>query len=156
EIQSWTKSTGHLEAWVRVPSLSAGSQLAIRYGDLAAAHAANAPGTFTDYQAVWHLDDTLANTTVADARNLRNGTAASLTTNDSVAAQLGRGIDFKDGADQITFPNPLTGGTSHTISVWINQRTTTTNDAIIAMGNGALNQARWFHSRYNAATIAVG
>lgn len=156
EIQRWEKNTGSLEAWVRVPSLGSGTQLAIRYGDLAAAHAADAPGTFAGYQAVWHLDDALVNTTVADARNLSNGTAVSLTTTDSVAAQLGRGVDFEDGAEQITFTNPLTGNTAHTISAWVNQRATTSNDAIIAMGNGVLNQARWFHSRYNTATIAVG
>ncbi len=156
EIQTWNKGTGHLEAWVRVPSLSAGTQFVVRYGDLAVAHAANAPATFTGYQAVWHLDDALTNTTIADARNLRNGTAVSLATADSVTGQLGRGIDFEDGTQQITFTNPLSGDESHTISVWINQRTTTTNDAIIALGNAALNQARWFHSRYNAATIAVG
>jgi hypothetical protein len=156
EIQSWNKATGRLDAWVRVPTLTANDEIVIRYGDLAAAHAANAPGTFTGYQAVWHLDDALTNTTVADARNLRNGTAVSLTTTDSVAAQLGRGIDFEDGTQAITFTNPLTGNTAHTISAWVNQRATTTNDAIIAMGNSVLNQARWFHSRYNAASIAVG
>lgn len=156
EIQSWNKTTGRLDAWVRVPTLSAGDEILLRYGDVAAAHAAGAPATFTGYQAVWHLDDTLANATIVDARNLRNGTAISLATGDSVAGQLGRGIDFEDGNEQIMFTNPLTGNTAHTISAWVNQRTTTTNDAIIAMGNGTLNQARWLHSRYNAATIAVG
>ncbi len=156
QIQSWTKATGHLEAWVRIPTLSGGSQIVMRYGDVAVAHAANAPGTFTGYQAVWHLDDKLADTTIADARNLRNGTAIQLAAGDSVAAQLGRGIDFEDGNEQIMFTNPLSGNTAHTISAWVNQRATTSNDAIIVMGNGTANQARWFHSRYNTATIAVG
>lgn len=156
QIQSWTKSTGRLDAWVRVPSLAAGTQIAMRYGDLAAAHAPDAPGTFAGYAAVWHLDDPLSNNTVADARNQTNGTASMLNANDSVAARLGRGIDFSGGNEQVTFTNPLTGSTAHTISAWINQRATNTNDAIVVLGNGTLNQARWFHSRYNTATIAVG
>jgi hypothetical protein len=156
EIQTWTKATGRLDAWVQVPTLATGTQIAIRYGDAAAAHAEDAPGTFTGYAAVWHLDDALTATTIADARNMRNGTASMLNANDSVAAKLGRGVDFTGGNEQITFTNPLSGNTPHTISAWINQRATTDNDAIVVLGNGVLNEARWFHSRYNAATIAVG
>jgi hypothetical protein len=156
QIQSWTKNTGRLDAWVRVPSLAAGTQIAMRYGDAAAAHAPNPPATFAGYAAVWHLDDQLNNSTIADARNQTNGTAVMLSNSDSTTGQLGRGIDFQDGADAITFTNPLSGNTPHTISVWINQRVTATNDAIIVMGNAALDQARWFHSRYNQSTIAVG
>jgi hypothetical protein len=156
EIQSWTKSTGRLDAWVRVPSLAAGKTLLIRYGDAAVAHLPDPPGTFAGYQAVWHFEDSLATNAIVDTRNLHNGTTTALTTTDSVAAQLGRGINFSEGTDQIAFTNPLTGATPHTISMWINQRATTSNDCIISMGNGVMNQARWFHSRYNSATIATG
>ena len=156
QIQSWVKNTGRLDAWVRVPSLDTGSQIVMRYGDVSVAHAPDVPGTFAGYQAVWHLDDTLANTTVADARNLHNGTAVMLQANDSTTAQLGNGVNFSDGNDQITFTNPLAGNSAHTIAVWINQRATTTNDCIIAMGDTTMNHARWFHSRYNASTVAVG
>jgi hypothetical protein len=156
EIQSFTKATGRLDAWVRVPSLAAGTTLLMRYGDATVAHPADSAATFSGYQAVWHFEDTLAAATIDDARNLRNGTAISLTTADSVAGQLGRGINFSDGTDQITFTNPLTGAGPHTISAWINQRATTSNDCIMQLGNGTLNEARWFHSRYNTSTMAVG
>ena len=156
EIQRWTKNEGRLEAWVRVPSLATNTQIAIRYGDVAAAHAPDAPGTFAGYNAVWHLDDALNQSTIADTRNQTNGTGVGLGPSDSVAAQLGRGIAFGDDAERITFTNPLSGNTAHTISVWINQAATNTNDAIIAMGNPVQHQARWFHSRYFAPTIAVG
>jgi hypothetical protein len=156
QIQSWTKSSGRLDAWVRVPTLAAGTQIAVRYGDVSVAHPANPAGTFAGYQAVWHFEDALNQTTIADARNQTNGTAVQLGPADSVSGHLGRGINFTDGGDQITFVNPLTGNGPHTISAWVNQRTTNTNDCIIAMGNGATNEARWFHSRFNSATIAVG
>lgn len=156
EIAGWNKTTGRLDAWVRVPSMASGTTLMLRYGDKTVAHAPDPAGTFAGYQAVWHLDDSLANTTIVDTRNLLNGTSSSLTTGDSVAGQLGKGVNFSDGTDQISFTNPLTGTTPHTISLWINQRTTTSNDCIISLGNGTTNQARWFHSRYNTATIATG
>jgi hypothetical protein len=156
QIQSWVKGTGVLEAWVRVPSLATGTQLAVRYGDITAAHAPDAPGTFAGYQAVWHLDDPLTNNTIADARNQANGTATGLAAADNVDGALGRAINFTDGNEQIAFTNALTGNTPHTISMWIDQRATASNDCIISLGNGAQDQARWFHSRYMAATIAVG
>lgn len=157
EIQSWAKNSGQLEAWVRVPSLAMGTQIAVRYGDVDAAHAPDAPGTFTGYSAVWHMDDTITNTTIADARGQRNGTAAMLGPSDSVTAQLGRGVNFSGAnGEHITFANPLSGNSQHTISLWVNQRATNDNDAMVVLGNGEFNEARWFHSRFNSQTIAVG
>lgn len=156
EIQSWSKGTGRLDAWVRVPSLASGTTLIVRYGDASVAHVPDPAATFTGYEAVWHFEDSLAAATIVDARNQHDGTATALMPNDSVEAQLGRGIDFSDGTDQIAFTNPLTGNTPHTISAWINQRTTTSNDCIMSLGTGATNQSRWFHSRFNSATIATG
>jgi trimeric autotransporter adhesin len=156
QIQSWTKGTGRLDAWVRVPSLAAGMQIAMRYGDPEAAHAPTSAGVFISYRAVWHLDDSLTDDTIVDARGLAHGTASQLAASASVAGKLGRGIDFDGGSSQITFTNPLSGNTAHTISLWIDQRTTNTNDALVVLGNGMMNQARWFHSRFNTATIAVG
>jgi hypothetical protein len=156
QIQSWTKSNGRLDAWVRVPSLAAGTQIAIRYGDATAAHAQNAPATFTGYSAVWHLEDSLTTTTIVDARGTANGTASQLQTSDSITGKLGRGIDFDGGNNEITFANPLTGTTAHTVSLWVDQRMTNSNDALVVLGTGATNQSRWFHSRFNTATIAVG
>lgn len=49
-----------------------------------------------------------------------------------------------------------TSSRSHTVSAWVNQRTTVTNDALVVFGNASCNQARWFHTRYNTATAATG
>jgi len=75
ERQAWTKSSGHLEAWVRVPAMQTGAEIQVRYGELASAHAANAPGVFATYTAVWHLEDPLATTTIrrGQGRRERNG-----------------------------------------------------------------------------------
>lgn len=156
ERQAWTKSSGHLEAWVRVPAMQTGAAIQVRYGELAAAHAANAPGVFATYTAVWHLDDVLTTTTIAEATGVANGTGANLDGTNHTTGKLGFGIDFANNNEQITFTSSLTGAGAHTISLWVNQRATANNDAIVAFGNAQANQARWFHSRYNAATMAVG
>lgn len=156
ERQDWTKTGGHLEAWVRVPAMQTGAQIQVRYGELAAAHAASAPNVFATYTAVWHLEDSLASPTIAEARGVATGTAANLTTTARTTAKLGFGIDFTSNSDQITFTNSLTGAGAHTISLWVDQRTTTNNDALVVLGDGQTNKARWFHSRFNAATMAVG
>jgi hypothetical protein len=157
EIQRWSKTGGELAAWVRVPSLAAGTTLQIRYGDVTAAHVPNPASTFGDYSAVWHFEDQLNNATVVDARGTTNGTGVNLGPSDSVVGQLGRGINFNDDSEQITFANPLTGNMPHTISAWVNQATTLSNDALIALGpGGTTNEARWLHTRFNGPELAVG
>jgi hypothetical protein len=156
QLQRWDQATGRLEAWVRVPSLSSGTQLVLRYGDASAAHPPASAGVFLEYAAVWHLEDDPTGTTIIDARGATPGVASDLAASASVPGQLGRAIDFGGGAGQILFTNPLSGNTAHTISMWVDQRATTDNDAMVVLGNGVQHQARWFHSRFDGATIAVG
>jgi hypothetical protein len=159
QIQRWTKGSGRLEAWVRVDlSDTAETLLDLRYGDPGPAHAPNPPLVFgSSYAAVWHLDDSLANSTIADARNMRNGTASGgLNANDKVTAQLGDGIRFNGNNNQIQFANPYSGNGPHTISAWINQNTTNNCDSVVTVGNSNTSQSRFLHSRYQASGAGVG
>ena len=66
---------------MRLPSLNNGANTTIYvvYGDPAQAVQQNAPGVFkASFAAVWHLDDTLATTTIADATGTHAGTATGL------------------------------------------------------------------------------
>jgi MSHA biogenesis protein MshQ len=157
EIQGWSKNSGELAAWVRLPALAAGTTLAVRYGDVAAAHAPSSMTTFTGYNAVWHFEDALNNATIVDARGTTNGTGVNLGPSDSVAGKLGNAIDFNDDTEEVTFTNPLTGSSPHTISAWVNQGVTSSNDALIALGPGGVtSQARWLHTRFNGPELALG
>ncbi len=158
QIQRFTESNGHLEAWVRADlDDNAPTVIELRYGDPAVGHAADAPAVFSSsFLAVWHLDDSLGNTAIADATNQRPGAAqGGLGTSDQVPAQLGGGVDFDGSNDQITFTNPFAGGGTHTISAWVNQRTVSNFDSIVTMGNAMGGQSRWFHSDMGGR-IAVG
>jgi len=162
QIQRWSKTTGRLEAWVRVDLADAApTELDLRYGDPGTTHAPNPAMVFaSSFDAVWHLDDSLATAAVADATNKRNGTAmGGLGTNDQVTAQLGGGIKF-DGNDntgnQIRFANPYAGNGPHTISAWVDQKNGGgICDTIVTMGTATANQSRWLHSYYNANNQAA-
>lgn len=152
ERQRWVKATGRLEAWVRADLDDvAPTVIELRYGDAAIAHAADPPAVFSSsFLAVWHLDDPLTSSTIAEATNQRPGTAqGGLGTSDQVPAQLGGGVDFDGNNDEISFTNPFAGGGDHTISAWVNQRTVNAFDSIVTVGAAQAGQSRWLHSDIN-------
>jgi len=158
QITRWDAAGHRLNAWVRVPSLPANANtvLYVYYGDPSATATPNAPGVFkSSFAAVWHLDDKLPATTIAEATGTHAGTP-NLTTTTQTAAKLGGGLAFNGGNDTITFTNPLSGNQAHTISVWVNQAATTHPSAIIVMGTAAMSQARWLYGHFMTAVMAVG
>ncbi|MGH7284190.1 MAG: DUF2341 domain-containing protein [Polyangiaceae bacterium] len=163
ERQSYDPAAGHVSAWVKVPALTSGTDVAlfIRYGAWPTVPAPNSAAVFSNgFSAVWHLEPP-AGTTFAEALGVHPGTASGLSSSATVTAELGRGVAFDGGAGEITFTNPLSGNTAHTISMWVSQGSTTDNDALVVLGNGTTDQSRWFHSAYdnpvnNPTKIAVG
>jgi hypothetical protein len=147
---------GHLQAWVRVPSLQANSVIYVYYGDPGPVDAENPAGVFSaSFVAVWHLEN--ANANVVDATGTHAGTATFTTATTSVTGKLGKGLQWTDSSDQFTFSNPLTGTTPHTMSVWIDQTQVTHTSSIVNVGTGTQNHARWFYGQYTAAnTCAIG
>jgi hypothetical protein len=156
QIQTW--QSGHLQAWVRVPVLSASAAtvLYLYYGDPATAVTANAPGVFqSGFAAVWHLDDAAPATAIADATGTHPG-SPSLTTATRASAQLGAGLAFTGSTDSISFQNPLTGTTPHTVSVWVNQPTVNHSSPIVVMGTASQDQARWLYAHHTSPAVAIG
>jgi biopolymer transport protein ExbB len=160
EIQRWMPSMGRLEAWVRVDLTdTADTVIELRYGDPVRSTAESPQMVFaSSFAAVWHLDDTLANMTIADATAQRNGMAqGGLVNTDQVPAKLGGGVDFDGNGARIEFSNPFVNGDSaadHTFSAWIYQRTPTNFDSIVTVGTASQNRSRWFHSRYTSSLSA--
>ena len=158
EIQSWSSSTHRLEAWVRLPMLvaTAPTVFYVDYGDPSATATPNPAGVFkSSFAAVWHLDDALPATSIADATGTHAGTP-SLTTTTQGAAKLGGGLTFTGGNDTITFTNPLSGNQAHTISVWVSQAATTHASAILVVGSPKPGQSRWFYGHFMSPVLAVG
>ena len=152
----WDAGAHRLNAWVRVPTLKAATVIYVNYGDAGAAPNQNPPGVFkSSFAAVWHLDDALPAATIAEATGTHAGTPA-LTTTTTTTGQLGGGLAFADSGDEITFINPLTGQTEHTISMWVKQPSVNHVSSMIVVGTGTTSHARWFYSHYTAATMACG
>jgi biopolymer transport protein ExbB len=163
EIQRWNMGAKQLMAWVRLPSLShdADTTIYVEYGDIAKATPPNPHGVFkSSFAAVWHLDDSLSSTSVVDTTSACPGTATSLAPSDQVPSQLGGGIKFDGGGtEMISFANPLTGSTPHTISVWVNEPAATHTSAIVVVGTAATDQSRFLYSyagNGHGSSVGVG
>ena len=59
EIQTWIPATGRLVAWVKVPSLSSSvdTELRMYYGKAAATDVSDPAGVWSDWEAVYHLQE---------------------------------------------------------------------------------------------------
>ena len=159
EIQRWSTSTHQLLTWVRIPQLKSDADeiLVVHYGGSSPTASSPASVFSSGFAAVWHLEDAANATTIVDATGMRPGIPQNLPTAASVPAKLGAGLAFDGGAGQIKFVNPLLGSVPHTISAWLDQRTTVDNDVVIQLGTGATNQARWLAGFYdNAGGFAAG
>jgi MSHA biogenesis protein MshQ len=163
EIEKWSPDTGELVAWVKLPRVSATADTVfyVHYGAPApGAPAAPAQVWSNGFAAVWHLAEPPGPGTqggITDSTTGNDGTAhASMQANDLVRGQIGDAIDFDGVDDEITFQNPITGPGPHTISVWVNQRATTSFDALVVLGQGDPNRARMFYSVYFEDEAAFG
>jgi hypothetical protein len=163
EIEKWNPVTGELVAWVKLPVVSASVNTVfyVVYGDPGQAQPTNPPDVWSSgFAAVWHLSQdpgSGATGAITDSRGNHDGTAhTSMQSSDLVAGQIGNGIDFDGSDDEITFVNQLSGNTPHTISAWVNQRTTGSDDALVVLGTGQVNQARSFYSARTGDEVFFG
>jgi hypothetical protein len=127
ELESFTKASGQLVAWVKVPNLSAttNTTLYVYYGRPNPPPPSPPQDVWTaNYLAVWHLhQDPGPNggTTILDAtRGNHHGTADNqFESTDSVPARIGRGIRF-DGTQEFINFTTMDFGNTFTISMWVN------------------------------------
>ena len=163
EIEKWVKDTGELVAWVKIPMLLpvVDTVFYVRYGAPELAQPANPRATWSsDFGAVWHLSQDPGPGTagaIEDSTTGNDGTAhSSMQSSDLVDGQIGDAIDFDGMDDEITFVNSIFSDTPHTISAWVNQRETDNDDAIVVLGTGAANRARWFYGARAGGNVAYG
>jgi hypothetical protein len=129
EIESYNPTTGDLQAWVQVPSLSSSQNTTfyVAYGNVSAAKwLGNVIGTWdSDYAGVWHLADGATNAVVFDstskANNLTNQANTALrSTTGKIAGALG----YNGASDYSTISNAALNGLgitgNITIQTWVN------------------------------------
>src|SRR5262249_37182837 len=154
ELERWDAHAGHLDAWVRVPTLTATTQLELHYGDPSSASAPDPAAVFAGFEAVWHMSDVLTSNKVADATGKHDGTAEGLASTAQVAGKLGGAITF-NGSNQVSFTNPLTGNTPHTISAWMLQPNGGNGpfDSVMTVGSTSSGAARFMDSRFTGGAM---
>jgi hypothetical protein len=130
EIERWD-ATGTSQVWVRIPAISASSDKGyfyLYYNNPSATDDQDANGVWTDYWAVWHLNENPSGSApqyLDSTANGRNGTA-SATAPSRVIGVIGNSADLSNSADYIqinTNLQPIIGNDS-TFSCWM--RTTQT------------------------------
>jgi hypothetical protein len=121
EIESYDPSSGHLVAWVLIPSLSSTEDTALflYYGNSGAANQENVAGVWdTNYKAILHLNENTG-THFDSTFNNNNGTPFS---------PINQGTTGKiDGCDEFTggyvgLPRVCSSETQFTFSAWIYPR----------------------------------
>jgi FlaG/FlaF family flagellin (archaellin) len=106
EVESFNKASGTLVAWVRIPTLSAGTTVNMFYGaqDIAAP-TENPTGVWdSNYQGVYHLSDipTGAAGDIEDSKNAHDGTSqGSMNAADQVTGKVSGSLDFDNSNDYI-------------------------------------------------------
>jgi len=140
EIEFYNGTTGELQAWVRIPSLSGSTDTVIQmyYGNAAASNQENVNDVWdSNFLMVQHLQETPAGTTYDSTSNGNNGTTSGMDSADQVAGQIDGSLDFDGTNDHISLtkrPVP-TSGDEITFSAWISTRSFVVNTGIIKSSN---------------------
>jgi hypothetical protein len=138
EIESFTKGSGALVAWVKVPFLSSGvdTVLYLYYGNPSSPNQQDPTGVWdADYKGVWHLkeDPSGAAPQVKDSTSNGNHatSAGGVVSSSQVGAKVNGGLDF-DGNDDCLATNYVqTSVTAYTIEVWIRSPSTSLQRVIV-------------------------
>ena len=127
ERVSWDPSTGEVQFYVKVPTLSISSDTVIYLGygnSEITTDQQNKHGTWrSEYEAVWHMeeDPTADPPQISDSTsNEKHATSANMESADSIPGKIGKGLNI-DGDEWLAFDganNQTIGATS--ISFWLN------------------------------------
>lgn len=126
EIESYSASTGVVNFWVKVPTVSSSVDTVIYlfYGNsLITTSQENITGTWnTNVKAVYHMNDNAANTTVKDSTGVNNGTNAANTSTKTATGQISKGLTYNGSTDVTTGVNitAVNNASAVTFSAWIN------------------------------------
>jgi hypothetical protein len=125
EREKYDSATGEFIAWVKVPTMQAGAEIYLCYGDSSISSDQASPTDVWDsyYKGVWHLNETSGQHQDSTSNN-NDSTVVSATTQGSAVGKIA-GADLNTTSGNTTFiPSsasllPSTGGNTITTSAWI-------------------------------------
>jgi hypothetical protein len=111
EIELFSKVSGEIVAWVRIPSVSSSvdTELYLYYGNLETSNQQFPEKTWnSNFKGVWHLNENPAETIQDSTINDNNGAShGSMTLLNMVDGKVGKCIDFDGIDDYISIPNSV-------------------------------------------------
>jgi hypothetical protein len=162
ELESY-RETGELVAWVRIPTLTPGSdtQLYLGYGD-GLSRRAESLGVWRAFHDVWHLaqDPSAGTAAIRDSTARAHGTAhRSMTASALVAGVAGPALAFDGVDDEIAFSNDIRGQGPSTFSGWVKHadKYSKYGSSLVSLGNGNRGEARFvLPAAKNDLTVKCG
>jgi len=137
ETESYNASTGAVNYWVKVPTVSHISDTTIYmcYGNsTVTTDQSNKTAVWdSNYKGVWHLNDNAANTTVTDSTAANNGANQANTSSKTATGQIGKALSYNGSSDYTdlgTNVGNYTISDSFTLEAWINPAFDSANRAI--------------------------
>src|ERR1044072_4353818 len=130
EVQTYSATTGAVNYWVKVPSVSHTTDTTIYlcYGNSAITTDQSTKTSVWDsnFKAVYHLNDQAANTSVIDSTaNGSNGVNAANTTSKSVTGKVGKALTYNGTSDNtatgVTQPSSFTWECWFQLTAWTTQ-----------------------------------
>ena len=146
EIEKYDGDAGDLVAWVRVPTLSAGSdtEIFMYYGDSSTINCSpeNPPGVWdSNYKGVWHLNESGTGTRYDSTSNGNNGNTSGYDGDEATSDGKIAGADYLDGTnDYIASASNIgiSGDNRRTVTFWA-KLDDTTRCALVEMGTNTCN-----------------
>ncbi|MDH5639976.1 MAG: DUF2341 domain-containing protein, partial [Nitrospira sp.] len=152
EIERYVSASGTLVAWVRIPTLSTGTDktIYIYYGNAGAANQQNVTGVWdAGYQGVWHLNENTAdeaNITNIHQDSTSNNNDADQNNGFDTNAKIYLGQDLDGANDNVDTNIASSGINTFTYSMWFR------SDDAGAIGNDAVTQRLLTQRRAAAAS----
>jgi hypothetical protein len=147
EQESYSASTGAVNYWVKVPTVShtADTVIYMFYGNSSVTtdQSSKTATWDTDFKGVWHLSDQAGSTTVADSTtNGNNGTSQRNTTTVSTIGQIGNALNY-DGTQDWTRTSLTNTFGDFTLEAWFKVAASGDNPAFARILDKRYDAGAW-------------
>ncbi|MBN1567004.1 MAG: DUF2341 domain-containing protein [Acidobacteria bacterium] len=131
QVEKYEPTTGELIAWVKLPSVNTNAAASnttfyMYFGNASIESSLeNATGVWdANFQAVWHMADNAANTTVVQSTSVTtpgNGVAAANTSTKATTGKISGALSFNGSSDYIyqSSATSLSNPQGYTLSAWV-------------------------------------
>ena len=124
ERESYTSSTGEINAWVKTDiSSTTDTVLYMYYGNSSATDTSSSTAVWdSNYRGVWHMNNDPAGAIKDSTSNGNDMTAdSSMDSTDLVTGAIGKALNFDGSDDELTNSSPsgYTAPSSYTMSSWV-------------------------------------